>query len=100
MINKFPDIEKLFGTPINNVPKPKIPFKAKTWHYVAGAAVIGLAIYGGYTIITKIKERKKETQDPLPHYPKKSFQQKPMVTVPLPKKRSDSNEVKKNTSKI
>lgn len=84
MINKYPDIDKLFGTPINDVPRPKIPFKPKTWHYVAGIALAGLAVYGGYTLVKKVKGNDKKHPDLVPRYPTPSFKQKVMVDVPLP----------------
>ena len=86
MINKFSEIDKLFGAPINSIPNPKIPFKPKTWHYIAGAVGIGLALYGGYTLIQKLKPAKTKNAlpDPLPHYPKLEVKQKPIITAPLP----------------
>jgi hypothetical protein len=99
MVNKYPDIVKYFGTPINNVPKPKIPFKAKTWHYVAGGVILALSIYGCYTLVNKIKGDDKKTNDPLPDEPNKSLSQKPIITVPFPKQ-EDTTEVKNDNSTL
>ena len=46
----YPEILKLFGAPLSQVPKPHVPFKLKTWHVIAGAAIVGLTLYGGATL--------------------------------------------------
>lgn len=51
MLN-YTTIENLFGTPLNQVPRPHKPFQLKPWHAVAGL-VVGILIYKGYQ---KVKE--------------------------------------------
>ena len=46
MLN-YTTIENLFGTPLNQVPRPHKPFQLKPWHAVAGL-VVGIFIYKGY----------------------------------------------------
>jgi hypothetical protein len=83
MINKYPEIDKLFGTAINSVSKPHVPFIAKTWHYVVGGIILALAIYGGYQAVKKVKG-KTILPDPVPRHPDVKEPQKPTITVPLP----------------
>lgn len=56
-MNSYVDIDRLFGTPLSQLPKPKIPFKIKPWHYVAGAIVVCAAGYGLYTIYNDMKSK-------------------------------------------
>ena len=51
MLN-YSEIENLFGTPLNQVPRPHKPFQLKPWHAVAGL-VVGILIYKG---CQKVKE--------------------------------------------
>ena len=53
----YPEYDKLFGAPIKYVPKPEIPFKLKTWHYVAIGSIIILAGYGSYSAYQNINYR-------------------------------------------
>jgi hypothetical protein len=48
MINSYPTIDKLFGAPLNVVPRPNVPFKVKGWHVAVAAMVAGFAVYGMY----------------------------------------------------
>ena len=43
-------ITELFGTPLNTVARPNLPFKLKTWHVVAGLA-IAYVLYKGFKAI-------------------------------------------------
>ena len=43
-------ITELFGTPLNTVARPNLPFKLKTWHVVAGLA-IAYVLYKGFKTI-------------------------------------------------
>ena len=43
-------IQELFGSPLNTVPKPHVPFKLKPWH-VIGGIVLGYVIYRGVKVI-------------------------------------------------
>lgn len=53
----YQEVQKLFGTPLAQVPKPHIPFKLKRWHWIAGIVVTGLTLYGGYCLYTDISEK-------------------------------------------
>ena len=44
-------IQELFGSPLNTVPKPQVPFKLKTWHVVGGILVSYVIIKGIRAII-------------------------------------------------
>ena len=59
----YNQIDKLFGTPLNVVPKPQVPFQMQTWHWVVGGIVVGLVGYGAYSLYrdTKKLTGKKET---------------------------------------
>jgi hypothetical protein len=46
MLN-YSTIENLFGTPLNQVPRPHKPFQIKPWHVAAGL-VVGIFIYKGF----------------------------------------------------
>jgi hypothetical protein len=46
----YPELQKYYGTPISQLPRPNIPFRLKTEHYVIGAAILCLAAYGAYRI--------------------------------------------------
>jgi hypothetical protein len=54
-MNSYVEIDRLFGTPLNQMPKPNIPFKVKPWHWVAGLGVVTLAIYGAYRACNDVK---------------------------------------------
>lgn len=45
MLN-YNNINDLFGAPLNTVGRPRVPFKLKTWHVVAGL-VITYVLYKG-----------------------------------------------------
>lgn len=50
----FPEIEKLFGTPLNEVPRPSLPFispKTKKVLLIVGAAFAAIEVY---TIVKKV----------------------------------------------
>ena len=49
-MTNYSQIDKLFGTPLNIVPKPHVPFKMKTSYWIAGTIAIALMCYGAYTI--------------------------------------------------
>ncbi len=51
MLN-YSEIENLFGTPLNFVPRPNKPFQLKPWHVAVGL-VAGILIYKG---CQKVKE--------------------------------------------
>ncbi len=53
---KYPEILKLFGTPLSGVPKPKVPFKLKGWHIVVGLTVLGFAGYGFYCAVDNARK--------------------------------------------
>ena len=46
MINNYQDIDKYFGTPLDSVPTPRVPFKLKPWHVIFGTTAILLMGYG------------------------------------------------------
>jgi hypothetical protein len=61
MIN-YTEIDKLFGVPLNTIPKPRRPFEFKLWH-AAVIVAIGYFAYKGvaHSIQEKsIRIRKKE----------------------------------------
>jgi hypothetical protein len=43
-------ITELFGTPLNTVARPIVPFKLKPWHVVGGLA-IAYVLYKGFKAI-------------------------------------------------
>jgi hypothetical protein len=43
----YQEIQKLFGEPLQHVPKPRVPYKLKTWHIIIGGAAISLMVLGG-----------------------------------------------------
>ncbi len=49
MLN-FNEIKDLFGTPLNQVPKPSIPKTIKLWH-IAVIGIVGYLSYRGAKII-------------------------------------------------
>jgi hypothetical protein len=51
MLN-YQQIEALYGAPLNTVPRPKTPFRIKTWHVIA----IGVGVFVLYKGIRKISE--------------------------------------------
>jgi hypothetical protein len=51
MLN-YKDIDALFGTPLNHIPKLQVPYKLKMGHLV-GAAIVIYVLYKG---VGKIKE--------------------------------------------
>jgi hypothetical protein len=51
MLN-YKDIDALFGTPLNHVPKPNRPYQFKMWHLV-GVAIGFYVIYKG---LSKIRD--------------------------------------------
>ncbi len=55
-----PEIDKLFGKPLNTIPKPNLPYQPKAWHFVVGATVLGLTIYGAYALQRDAKQLIKE----------------------------------------
>ena len=63
----YPELIKLFGTPVSKIPIPYQPFRFTKTHYVVGFIVLGLAAYGTYSLIKKetslIPIKIKETKD-------------------------------------
>lgn len=59
----FPEVEKLYGTPLDHVARPHQPFKLTTTHYIVGGVVICLAAYGAYCIIKDVKDKFDGTTD-------------------------------------
>lgn len=53
----YQKITELFGAPLDSVPKPRAPFKVKTWHVVTGVIALGLFSYGIYAAHRDIKLR-------------------------------------------
>jgi len=51
MLN-YKEIDKLFGSPLNHIPKPHVPYQFKMWHLIG--LVIGVYII--YKGVIKIKE--------------------------------------------
>lgn len=51
MVN-YQQITELFGAPLNTVPKPNVPFKWKTWHFVA----LGIGAFLVYKGVQKVRE--------------------------------------------
>lgn len=49
----YPELIKLFGTPVSKIPIPYQPFRFTKTHYFVAAIVIGLAAYGTYSLIKK-----------------------------------------------
>ena len=47
MVN-YQQITELYGSPLNTVPKPNVPFKLKTWHVIGGIVVLSILAYGTY----------------------------------------------------
>lgn len=64
-MNSYVEIDRLFGTPLNQVPKPKVPFKIKTWHILTAAGVLVAAAYGVYTFCNDVKSKftRKDSDD-------------------------------------
>lgn len=48
MINTYHSIDKLFGAPLNVVPRPNVPFKVKGWHVAVIVVLAGFSVYGMY----------------------------------------------------
>jgi hypothetical protein len=51
MLN-YNDIDQLFGTPLNQVPRPQKPYQFKMWHAAVGLVGV-ILIYKGFQ---KVKE--------------------------------------------
>ena len=51
MLN-YKEIDKLFGTPLNHIPKPHVPYQFKLWHLFA----VAIGVYIIYKGVIKIKE--------------------------------------------
>ena len=52
----YSQIDELFGTPLNAVPKPHIPFRMRTWHWVGIGIIFSLAVYGGVCLYRRFGE--------------------------------------------
>lgn len=50
----YPEIQKLYGTPLDHVARPHQPFKLSTTHYIVGGVIICLAAYGAYCIVKNV----------------------------------------------
>jgi len=48
------DVQKYFGTPLNRVPKPKMPFGSKDYQVIIAIVVVGFAVVGAIAITGKI----------------------------------------------
>lgn len=59
----YPEIEKLFGTPLNEVPRPVLPFIDSRTKKAVVAIGLGLAAYGLYSIIKKVKKYLEEKKN-------------------------------------
>lgn len=53
----YSEITKLFGTPLTQIPVTDQPSKFKSWQIIAGLAVVGLAVYGGYCLYNEFKDK-------------------------------------------
>lgn len=53
----FPEIEKLYGVPLDHVARPHQPFRLTTTHYIIGGVVICLAAYGTYCLIQDVSTK-------------------------------------------
>jgi hypothetical protein len=42
----YQEIQNLFGTPLQHVPKPKLPYKLKTSHVLFGGVALTLMVLG------------------------------------------------------
>ncbi len=42
----YTDVQKLFGTPLQHVPKPHIPYKPKTSHWIFGIVGVTFMVIG------------------------------------------------------
>ena len=51
MLN-YKEIDKLFGTPLNHIPKPNIPYQFKMWLLIG----VAIGVYVIYKGVIKIKE--------------------------------------------
>lgn len=51
MLN-YKEIDKLFGTPLNHIPKPHVPYQFKMWHLIG----LAIGVYIIYKGVIKIKE--------------------------------------------
>lgn len=47
----YPELIKLFGTPVSKIPVPYQPFKFTKAHYFFAAVILGLAAYGTISLI-------------------------------------------------
>jgi len=52
----YPEIQSLYGQPLEHAGRPHQPFKLQTWHVVGGLIVIGLAGYGVYCLVDTLKD--------------------------------------------
>lgn len=50
----YPQIDELFGAPLNTVPKPHVPFSYKTWHIATGCILISFTLYGIYKAYERV----------------------------------------------
>lgn len=57
------EIQKLFGTPLMQVPLSNTPAKLKTWQLIGGAVILGLAAYGLHCMYTRYIESKAPVLD-------------------------------------
>ncbi|MBL7921158.1 MAG: hypothetical protein JNJ40_12645 [Bacteroidia bacterium] len=53
----YPQIQKIYGTPLEHLSRPHQPFKLKTGHYIAGGIIISLAIFGAYKIVSDFRDK-------------------------------------------
>lgn len=52
------EIQKLFGTPLMEVPLSNAPAKLEPWQLIGGAVILGLAAYGLHCMYTRYIESK------------------------------------------
>lgn len=52
----YPEIQTLYGQPLEQAGRPHQPFKLKSWHVVGGVVVLCFAGYGVYCLANNIKE--------------------------------------------
>jgi hypothetical protein len=52
----YQEIQKLFGTPLQQVPRPHIPYKLKTSHLLWGGVLISLSVIGLVKVVQFIND--------------------------------------------
>jgi hypothetical protein len=64
-MNSYQEIDRLLGAPLNQIQKPKVPFKWTTGKVVLVGGAIAVFLYGAYTLCKDVKSvfSKKESDD-------------------------------------